>query len=126
MLDSQRLEERLDRKLIVRLTRDRLTHERRVRQGVSRVSARRSGIKRRPCGPWIAGVSQDIRPVAVVRGAGRFRTNARRMIEQLLNRDRRFPRIAQRPSPRDIIKSMIIERHFTRSLSLAALFRCNG
>ena len=87
VLDAERLEQRLDGKLIVRLAGDRLANERRVDQCVRRVAATGPRIERQLRRARVTGVAEDIFPGAVVACAGGFGTDARGMIEQLFDCD---------------------------------------
>src|SRR5438132_6952970 len=124
MLDSDGLEERLDRELIVRLASDVLADQRRVRQGMSRIAAGSAWIESQHCGARVATVAEDVFPSAIVRRARRFRTNAGSMIEQLFNSDLLLAEITKRVGPSNELKRRIVETHlFGRQSTLALLGR---
>ena len=62
MLDSDRLEERLDRELIVRLCGDGFANQRGMRERMSRITTTGSRIKRQLGGARIAAVAAERLP----------------------------------------------------------------
>ena len=125
MLDANRLEERLDSELIVRLAGHGFTDKRGMRQGVRGIAAAGAGIKSQLRSPLIAAVAQDIFPRAVVGRAGRLGTDARGVVEQLFDGDSRLARIAERLRPRDELERRIVELHLLGRAALLALLGGN-
>ena len=76
MFDADRLEQRFDRELVVRLAGYRFAHQ----GGVSRKRAwntrNRCRVEGELCCSIVAAVSQNVFPGAVVSGAGRFGANS--------------------------------------------------
>ncbi len=126
VLDAQRFEQCLDGKFIVRLARDRLAHQRRMRQRVRGIPAACAGIERQPGGVLVPRVAEDVFPGAFIRGPRSFGTDPRGVIEQLLHRDGRLARIAQRLRPGNEWKGRIIKGHLARCQTVLALFRSDG
>src|SRR2546427_37073 len=120
MLDANRLEQRLDCELIVRLAGHGLTDQRGMRQGVRRVTAADAGIKSQLGSPLIAAVAQDIFPRPVIGRAGRLGTEARRVVEQLFDRDSLLARIAERLRPGNELERWIVELHLLGRPALLA------
>src|SRR5882672_2417133 len=121
MLDANRLEERLDCELIVRLAGRRLTDQRGMRQGMSGITTGGAGIKSQFGSPFIAAVAEDIFPRAVVGRAGRLRTEARGVVEQLFDGDSLLARIAERLCPGNELERGVVKLHLLRSQPLLAL-----
>src|SRR5213593_1521533 len=121
MLDANRFEERLDRKLIVRLAGHRFADQSGVSQGVRGIAAAGARIKSQLRRALITAMAKDVFPRAVVGRARRFRTNPRGVIEQLPDGDLRFARIAQRLRPWDEIECQVVEFHPSWCQALLAL-----
>src|SRR6185436_19587290 len=111
VLNADRFEERLDRELVVRVARDRLTHQCGMSQGVGRIAAGGSWGESQLRGSFIAAEAEDIFPRPVVGRASGLWTNARGVIEQLPDGDLFLEWIAEGLRPRNELKGRIIERH---------------
>src|SRR6185503_7448569 len=90
------------------------------------IAAGGSGVESKFRSPLIASMAKNVFPRPVVGSPGCFRTNSRRMIEQLLYRNAFLAAIAQRFGPWDEVERPVVEFHFLRRKPALALFGRNG
>ena len=95
-------------------------------QRMCRVATAGSWVERQARCPGIACVPQDVLPCSIVGSADRFRANARRMVEKLLDRDPGLASIAQRLGPGDELEGGVIEGHPPPCVTFLALLRRDG
>src|SRR5262245_48235374 len=112
MLDADRSEQRVDCKLIVWLAGHRFADECGVSQGVRGITAAGPRIESKLRCALVAVVSKDVFPRTIVWCARGFGTDARCVIEQLLDSDLRLARVAQWLRPRDEVEGRVVELHF--------------
>ena len=90
-----------------------------------RVAAARAGIEGQLRRARVAAETEDVLPGAVVGCARRLGAQAGGVIEQLLDRDLRLARVAQRLRPGDELKRRIVKAHLLRRQPLVALLGGN-
>ena len=90
-----------------------------------RVATGGAGIEGEFRGPRVAAETEHVLPRAVVGCAGRLGAQAGGVIEQLLDRDLRLARVAQRLGPGNELKRRVVEAHLLRRQALTALLGGN-